>query len=967
MRFGDFRIEHKVFACYLSNDGGSVCISERTRLASFEMKVSVAAAVWMRETLEKVIVKGGAGQFVSKYRGPSSVLIAERLENQRGVFLRFSQVRNGVIRNIMVPGGRFWWGWKKMVDCLGNTVGRRFTKKGVDISFHNGARSRNIPSNEDKQVSTTIKVWKLAVTIFRSNTSMSWGEVSRKLEFITNRKSEVFQVAADRAIFWCMEEQEVASLLRKPEQLSSNKTLVNMERWKKEHHWQNLQIEVSHSWIGIEGIPLLMWNIHVFKVIGEACGGFLEVAEETKNKSYLGYAMIKVKGFENCLMNPVIEIMCEGDKVCLGAFSIRGPKGGIQGYRSAGVTTRAIMQLNTDGLLDGDRISSGEVICQSPNLKMGGRNKAHGKDDADVLADVENTTLAEKDRADLLTSTSDRVGKGKATGLKDQEAFFSSNEGGSDCYGEAAKEKKIDAGNRQKLMAGTIAVPDSQSQPLALKNSFSPLLICSSCEAGKTKKYQTLGLGWNINRLHKSQQTEMGQDQTKAGRKDLTLKAGHITMVSGHSNQFLGLGQAQEKLKKKPTQVSKGGYGPIYSGEDYGPGQSRNWLHKSQLKGLGQAQIEAAKKDVTRNTDQISMVPGHLTKFLGLGKAQLKLKNLPTQASKGGDGPLSSGVDTGSGQIGTRLSKALKSGSVLDKLKYYEVATKTIATKRFSKIKPKNPTSFVQGKIFSSQVQDQVDSCKNMKVGSCTLGSLLSPTTQQNGHNKGFRHSNHPDCNFELCGLPNFVENSTCIEDIDLDSDGDAPCLNMTFSSSSAATDDEEGEEADSQFSEDYEFQTDNQLEALEDIRKLFNEDQERTVNSVQVSNFNSNFLSNRDCSIPQPLTVIHPITHKNHCENEKRGEVAKVVEELIGEDLIEVEVIEEKGKQLTEQGTRWEDIVEMAQNMGFCLVPCEKLKLQKEKTTSVRKHGEKRELRNLRFDINFKGSEFKRGTFNSK
>ena len=66
-----------------------------------------------------------------------------------------------------------------------------------------------------------------------------------------------------------------------------------------------------------------MWNIHVFKVIGEAYGGFLEVAEETKNKTYLGYAKIKVKGFESGLINPVIEILCEGEKFCLGAFSIR--------------------------------------------------------------------------------------------------------------------------------------------------------------------------------------------------------------------------------------------------------------------------------------------------------------------------------------------------------------------------------------------------------------------------------------------------------------------------------------------------------------------------------------------------------------------------------------------------------------------------------------------------------------------
>ena len=71
----------------------------------------------------------------------------------------------------------------------------------------------------------------------------------------------------------------------------------------------NLQIEVRRGWIGIKGIPLIMWNVHVFKIIREACGGLLEVAEETKNKSYLGYEKLKVKGFESGLMNSMIEIV----------------------------------------------------------------------------------------------------------------------------------------------------------------------------------------------------------------------------------------------------------------------------------------------------------------------------------------------------------------------------------------------------------------------------------------------------------------------------------------------------------------------------------------------------------------------------------------------------------------------------------------------------------------------------------
>ena len=75
----------------------------------------------------------------------------------------------------------------------------------------------------------------MTITIYRTNTRMSWGEIRRKLESITKRKSEVFQVAADRAIFWCLEEQELEGLMLKPDPLSSYKTNVKMGRWRKGH------------------------------------------------------------------------------------------------------------------------------------------------------------------------------------------------------------------------------------------------------------------------------------------------------------------------------------------------------------------------------------------------------------------------------------------------------------------------------------------------------------------------------------------------------------------------------------------------------------------------------------------------------------------------------------------------------------------------------------------------------------
>ena len=69
-----------------------------------------------------------------------------------------------------------------------------------------------------------------------------------------------------------------------------------------------------------------MWNFHVFKIIGTSLGGLLEVATETRNRTFLRYAKIKVGGLEGGFMDPILEILCQGLKVCLALFSIPNPR-----------------------------------------------------------------------------------------------------------------------------------------------------------------------------------------------------------------------------------------------------------------------------------------------------------------------------------------------------------------------------------------------------------------------------------------------------------------------------------------------------------------------------------------------------------------------------------------------------------------------------------------------------------------
>ena len=100
-------------------------------------------------------------------------------------------------------------------------------------------------------------------------------------------------------------------------------------------------------------------------------------------------------------MSPMIEILCEDEKVCLGAFSIRGLEGGIQGYRTADVTTRVVMSLleitwirNEEVIRQGyrttgARIGTKEIIRQKMKSQARERIAAHDEEDDDVAIPAE--------------------------------------------------------------------------------------------------------------------------------------------------------------------------------------------------------------------------------------------------------------------------------------------------------------------------------------------------------------------------------------------------------------------------------------------------------------------------------------------------------------------------------------------------------------------------------------------------
>ncbi|EXB39510.1 hypothetical protein L484_011427 [Morus notabilis] len=145
------------------------------------------------------------------------------------------------------------------------------------------------------------------------------------------------------------------SILKHNTLLVNKRYLASFGQWSVQAHWESIEIEARNSLIGIQGLPLNMWNIHSLKIIRDACGGLSEVAEETLNQSFLLYAKIKVRGPTVGLMNPILEFPCQGEKVSVGLFSIKMKDEVISNYRTSGIIRRSSLDFAREDVEVADR------------------------------------------------------------------------------------------------------------------------------------------------------------------------------------------------------------------------------------------------------------------------------------------------------------------------------------------------------------------------------------------------------------------------------------------------------------------------------------------------------------------------------------------------------------------------------------------------------------------------------------
>ena len=74
-----------------------------------------------------------------------------------------------------------------------------------------------------------------------------------------------------------------------------NGVRLSLDWWAPTMGCSRMEFQRDVSWVRIPGLPLQFWSMEFFKKVGDACGGFVVVDEETKEPCYRKGTRILVK------------------------------------------------------------------------------------------------------------------------------------------------------------------------------------------------------------------------------------------------------------------------------------------------------------------------------------------------------------------------------------------------------------------------------------------------------------------------------------------------------------------------------------------------------------------------------------------------------------------------------------------------------------------------------------------------
>ncbi|RVW30268.1 hypothetical protein CK203_098811 [Vitis vinifera] len=132
-----------------------------------------------------------------------------------------------------------------------------------------------------------------------------------------------------------------------------NGVRLSLDWWAPTVGCSRREFQRDVSWVRIPGLPLQFWSMEFFKMVGDACGGFVDVDEETKKSSYRKGARILVKNNGKEVANR-LKIQREGEPES--RASIQQEEGGCESRKVVHVKGIRYGEGNSEAAV-GDRVS----------------------------------------------------------------------------------------------------------------------------------------------------------------------------------------------------------------------------------------------------------------------------------------------------------------------------------------------------------------------------------------------------------------------------------------------------------------------------------------------------------------------------------------------------------------------------------------------------------------------------------
>lgn len=87
-------------------------------MQGFSIQVDLGCTAWLCTVVNEELIRDKKGGFSRFYKGSSYRLILECCWNKGGNFFKILKIKNGGIRNIVIPGAFAFQGWEKFKGCF---------------------------------------------------------------------------------------------------------------------------------------------------------------------------------------------------------------------------------------------------------------------------------------------------------------------------------------------------------------------------------------------------------------------------------------------------------------------------------------------------------------------------------------------------------------------------------------------------------------------------------------------------------------------------------------------------------------------------------------------------------------------------------------------------------------------------------------------------------------------------------